>query len=241
MLRIIFSSFITGLVCLLTPAAHAASSDSPVGTWATQIVGKDQGVCYLTFSDNFAIAGYGIAVDALGPFLMAGTWNLDKKGKLVGGFTQFIDGGSAGANLEGKVNNNKLRANVSSTEGPFNLKGSPASDIADLNGLWNAKVKQNGKPFYVTINTSLSTNIPAWFDLTGTGVNNTGSFTLSGGLVITPDNRVAAYTVYDYGIATETNAFTGKLVKGGKKLVLRGRTDNKQPVSLRAERTQAGN
>jgi len=235
MLRIILLSLITASVCL------GGSSNSPVGTWATQIVGKDHGVCYLTFSNNFVIAGYGIAVDALGPFVMAGTWDLDKKGKLVGGFTQFIDGGSAGANLDGKVNHNKLRAHVKSTEGPFNLKGEPADDIADLAGLWNAKVKQHGKPFFATFSAALSTNIPAWFDLTGSGVNDTGSFTLSGAIVITPDNRVAAYTVYDYGTATETDAFTGKLVKRGKKLVLRGRTENKQPASLRAERGQAGN
>ena len=235
MLRTILLSFFTASVCL------AGSSDSPVGTWATQIVGRDHGVCYLTFSNNFVVTGYGIAVDALGPFLMAGTWDLDKKGKLVGGFTQFIDGGSAGARLDGKVNNNKLRAHVKSTEGPFNFKGEPADDIADLNGLWNAKVKQNGKPFYMTFDATLSTNVPAWFDLTGTGVNDTGSFTLSGGLVITPDNRVAAYTFYDYGTSTETDAFTGKLVKRGRKLVLRGRNENKQPVSLRAERAASGN
>jgi len=235
MLRTILFSFITTAVCL------GASSDSPEGTWATQIVGRDQGVCYLTFSNNLVIAGYGIAVDALGPFMMAGTWDLDKKGKLVGGFTQFIDGGSAGAQLDGKVNKNKLRAHVKSTEGPFNLKGSPASEIADLNGTWNAKVKQNSKPFFVSFDAVLSTNVPAWFDLSGSGNNDTGAFTLTGGLVITPDNRVAAYTVYDYGTSTETDAFTGKLVKNGKKLVLRGRNETKQPVSLRAEIAAPGN
>ena len=230
MWRTIILSLVTGCVCF------AASSDSPEGTWATQIVGKDHGVCYLTFSNNAAVTGYGIAVDALGPFLVAGTWDFDAKGKVVAGFTQFINTGSAGAQLQGKVNNNKLRAKVKSTGGPFNLKGSPPSDIADLTGAWTAEGKQRGKPVFYSFSAALSSNTPAWFDLSGAGNNNTGPFTLTGGILITPDNRVAAYTVYDYGGSTETSAFSGKLVKRGNKLVLRGKTDTHQKVSIRAER-----
>jgi hypothetical protein len=230
MLRFILAWIISTAVCL------AASSDSPLGTWATQIVGKDHGICYLTFSNDMSVAGYGISLDALGPFDLAGHWLLDGKGRLVGSFSQFIQGGGAGAKFRGKAHNDKLRVHVNSTAGGFNFKGEPAHDIADLTGPWNAKVKQNGKPFFVAFDAVLSTNVPAWFEISGNGVNDTGSFTLSGGILITPDNRAAAYTVYDYGTSVETNAFVGKLVKRGKKLVLRGRTDNNQPATLRAER-----
>ncbi len=219
-----------------TAVSLAASSDSPVGTWATQIVGKDHGICYLTFSNDMSVAGYGISLDALGPFNLLGNWNIDGKGRLVGGLTQFIPNGGFGALYRGKAHNDKLRVHVNSTAGGFNFKGEPANDIADLTGPWNAKVKRNGKPFFVAFNAVLSTNVPAWFELSGNGNNANGSFALSGGILITPDDRVAAYTVYDYGTSVETNAFVGKLVKRGKKLVLRGRTDNNQPAMFRAER-----
>ena len=80
--------------------------------------------------------------------------------------------------------------------------------------------------------------MPAWFDLSGNGVNDNGTFNLTGGLIITPGNRVAAYTTYDYGTSAETDVFTGKLVKRGRKLVLRGHTEGGQPASIRAERPQ---
>src|SRR2546430_14202037 len=128
MWRSILLSFITGAVCL------GANSDSPEGTCATEIVGRDQGICYLTFSNDNSVAGYGITLDALGSFQIAGGWDLDKHQRLVGGFAQFIDGGGAGAKFHGKVNNNKLRVHVNSTEGEFNFKGDPANDIPDLSG-----------------------------------------------------------------------------------------------------------
>ena len=200
------------------------------------------GICWILslkkLCGRFVMAGYGIAVDALGPFLMAGTWDLNNKGKLVGGFTQFIDSGSAGAQMEGKVNNDKLRVQVKSTEGPFRLKGDPAGDISDIGGGWNAKVRRKGKPFYYTFTSTLSTNVPAWFDITGSGANDDGAFTVTGAMLITPDNRVAAYTTYDYGTSTQTDAFVGKLRARGKRLVLEGRTDSHDNVSLKAERQQ---
>lgn len=227
MFRTILFTFITATACF------AAGSQSPEGTWATEIVGHDRGVCYLTFSNDFVAAGYGIAVGAGGPFQMAGTWGLNNRDQLVGALTQFVSGNNAGAKFEGSASQKNLRLRVKSTDGPFGLRGEPASDIADLTGPWTAKAKQNGRPFFVNFDAVLSTNLPAWFDISGSGANQKGSFTMTGAILITPDNRCAAYTTYDYGNSTETDSFVGKLVN--KKLVLRGRTDNKQPCSLSAE------
>jgi hypothetical protein len=230
MFRTILLSLITGTACF------AASSQSPEGTWATQVRGHDHGVCYLTYSNNFTEAGYGITVGANGPFVMAGTWNIDKKGKLVGGFTQFVDVGSIGATFEGKATDTKLNASVKSTEGRFSLKSQPAStDYFDLSGTWTANVKEYNRQFYVDLICTPSTNLPAWFDITGKGVNGKGSYTVTGAILITPDNRCAAYTTYDYGTSTLTDTFDGKLIKNGKKIVLHGRTENKENASLRAE------
>src|SRR6058998_816942 len=144
MWRSIVLSFITGATCL------AANSDSPAGIWATQIVGKDHGVCYLSFSNDLSVAGYGITLDTLGPFQLAGNWNLDAHGRLVGGFAQFIEGGGAGAKFHGKVNNDKLRVHVNSTEGGFNFKGEPAGDIPDLTGAWVAEVRVKQQKFFIS-------------------------------------------------------------------------------------------
>ena len=229
MWRSILFLFISGAVCL------GAGSGSPLGAWGIDIVGRDRGICYLTFSNNFTETGYGISIGALGPFQVAGTWDINEHQQLVGGFTQFIDSGSAGAEFKGKVKNNMLSVHVRTTEGPFTMKGRPADSIADLSGAWNAKVRENGKPFFVTFTSALSSNTPAWFDLSGAGVNNNGSFTIGGAIVITPDNRVAAYTVYDYGTSTETDSFVGHLVRHGKRLALRGKTQNGQAANIRAE------
>jgi hypothetical protein len=229
MWRSILLSFLTGVTCL------AASSDSPVGSWATQIVGRDHGICYLTFSNDTSVAGYGITLDRLGPFQMAGNWNLDEKGRLVGGFAVLDDPG-IGAHFRGQVNNGKLRAKVNATQGRFNFKGDPAGDIPDVGGAWRGEVTVKEKKFFVDLTATLSTNTPAWFDLTGSGTNDDGSFAVTGGLVITPDGRVAAYIVTDTGVSTDTAAFIGKLRARGKKLVLRGRDESGRNVVIRASR-----
>jgi hypothetical protein len=230
MWRSILLSFITGAVCL------GANSDSPEGTWATQIVGRDHGICYLTFSNDFSVAGYGITLDALGPFQMDGSWILDSHQRLVGGFTQFIQGGGAGAKFRGKVNNNKLRVHVNSTGGSFNFKGDPAGDIPDLTGPWVGEVRVKGKKSFVMYDATLSTNVPAWFDLAGSGTSDAGTFTVTGGILATPDNQLAAFTVNDTGTSTDTAAFIGKVRARGKKLVLRGRSDGNDTVVIRATR-----
>jgi len=235
MFRTILLSFIA------TTACFAAGSQSPEGTWATEINGHDHGVYYVTFSNNFTEAGYGIGFDAAGPFLLAGTWNINKQNKLVGSYTQFADAGGIGATFEGKATANKLRASVMSTSGRSNIKGEPAAAYSDLTGTWTAKVKENNRQFFMNFECSLSTNLPAWFEISGTGASGQGAFTATGAILITPDNRCAAYVTYDYGSSTLTDTLVGKLVKKGKKLVLRGRTENKRPASLRAEPLAPGN
>ncbi len=233
MRRSILRSFITNAVCLLATASHAANSDSPEGTWATEIVGRDHGICYLTFSNDFSVAGYGISIDALGPFDVVGGWDFDRKGRIVGGIAEIIDGNSHGAKIRGKANNNKLRLHAG---GGVNLKGDPAGSISDLTGAWVSEVRTGGKKFFVTYDATLSTNTPAWFDLTGQGVNDGRTFTVSGALLIAPSRRVAGYTIDDYGTSTKTASFVGKINSRGQKLRLRGRTDSNNPITIHGER-----
>lgn len=230
MWRTILLSLLTGTVCL------AGNSDSPIGVWATQIVGKDHGVCYLTFSNDLSVTGYGISIDALGPFDVAGNWLLDGKGRLVGGFAQFIEGGGAGARFKGKVNNNKMRIHVSSTSGRFNFKGEPANDIPDLTGPWVFEGRVKNQKFFADCTATLSTNVPARFDIAGMGTSGSGNFSVSGGVLVTPDGRLGAFLMSDSGTSFETAAFVGKVISRGRKLVLRGRNDENDPVSIRGRR-----
>lgn len=229
MWRAILLSFITGAACL------AANSDSPVGTWATEIVGHDHGICYLTYSNDFSVAGYGITLDALGPFTMDGAWSLDKRQRLVGGFTQFIEGGGEGAKFRGNVRNGKMRVHVNSTGGRFGFKGEPANDILDMTGPWIGEVRTKGKKFFISYDATLSTNKTAWFDLAGMGTSDAGTFTLTGAILTTPKRRLAAFTDSDTGTSTETAAFVGKMNKRGNKIVLRGKTQSNDPVTIHAK------
>src|SRR5439155_3874552 len=103
-------------------------------------------------------------------------------------------------------------------------------------GPWRCEVRSKGKKFFVMFDATLSTNTLAWFDLAGDGTSDDGNFTLTGALLITPNNRVAAYTVAATDTSTDTASFVGKLVKKGRRLVLRGRDENHKHVSMHAER-----
>jgi hypothetical protein len=231
MFRTIIFALITGT------AAWAANNNSPEGTWATQIVGNDHGVCYLTFATNFTETGYGISIDSDGPFQLNGYWSIDQHGQLVGGFAKSNEFNNAGAggNFQGKASKNKLVAHVNSTAGRYNFQGQPAGSIADLGGAWTATVMEAGRKFFLNFTCTLSTNTPAWFDISGTGANSLGAFTVSGAILITPDNRCAAFTTYDYGTSTRQDTLVGNLSRNGKKLVLRGHTEGGANASLRAE------
>ena len=228
MFRTIVLSFITAV------AALAAENQNPEGTWATQINGHDHGVCYITFSNNFTEVGYGISFDADGPFELLGTWDNDNNGKLVGACTM----GGVAASFGGKVTPKKLLVNATSTSGRFNFNGRPAGPYDDLSGPWTATVREYNRQFFMNFTCTLSTNQPGWFDLAGTGASGQGAFTVTGAIVITPDNDCAAYVDLDYGKSTHRDVLEGKLVKNGKKLVLRGHTDNKENASIKAERIQ---
>ena len=228
---------IAAAVCLGAAIALSGANNSPVGTWQVSISGSDRGVTFLTFSNDFTFAGYGISQDALGPFTIAGTWEFDSKGRIVGGYTQFIEGGSTAGILRGSiVGNGRLQARVKTTEGPEKFRAPAPAASPDLAGAWAGKTRQPGENGLTSFTLTASTNMPGWFDLTGTGIDSGGSFTMSGAVLVTSDRRVGAYTVSDFGTATQTASFAGKLARKGKKLVLIGKNDDRQRVKLLAER-----
>jgi hypothetical protein len=232
------STLVAVAVCFLAAAKVFSGQDSsPVGVWQFSITGSDRGVAFLTFSNDFNFAGYGISRNALGPFTIAGTWDFDAKGDVVAGYTQFIDAGSVAGTLSGRIfGKGRFHAKAKTTDGHQKFQAPTPAEVDDISGSWVGEVSSGGQKALESFTLTASTNMAGWFDLAGTGVGESGSFTVTGAVLVTSDNRIGAFTVSDFGTATETASFAGKLVKKGKKFTLSGENEDRNDVILRAER-----
>ncbi len=219
--------------------AVAGGASSPVGSWQTSIKGTDSGVAYLTFSNDFSFVGYGYSRRSFGMFGMNGTWGSNSSGDIVAGFTQdFIDGSEAGSfNAKVSGNNKKLSAVAKGTAGRLHLLGTPGdSSIADLSGNWTSRVTVEGHRHMESYSLVASTNTAGVFDLTGSGIDESGSFTISGALIVNSRNQAAGFTANDYGTSVVTNSVSGNVSKKGQRLALRGHQSTGKDVKIQAEK-----
>jgi hypothetical protein len=219
--------------------ASAGGTASPVGTWQTSIKGTDPGVAYLTFSNDFSFVGSGYSRRSFGMFDFVGTWGNNSAGEVVAGFTQeFIDGSEAGS-FKAKVsgNNKKLSARARGSIGRLNLLGVPESEpIADISGDWTSRVTIEGRHHFESYTLSPSTNLAGVFDVTGTGLDNTGSFAISGAMIVNSRNQVAGFTANNYGTVEVTNSVMGRVRKKGQRLALKGHQSAGGDVTIQAEK-----
>jgi len=219
--------------------AVAGGASSPVGTWQTSIKGADSGVAYLTFSNNLTFVGYGYSRRSFGMFGLSGTWGNNSAGQVVAGFTQdFIDGSEAGSfNAKVSGNSKKLTALAKGSVGKLRLLGAPGdSPIDDLSGDWTSQVTIEGRRHMENYTIVTSTNWPGVFDLTGSGIDDSGSFTISGAMIVNSRNQAAGFTANDYGTSVVTNSVSGNVLKKGKRLVLQGHQSTGKDVSIQAEK-----
>jgi hypothetical protein len=228
-------------VTLVTATPLFAQEASPVGTWQTTIQGTDRGVAYVTFSNNLVIAGYGISRDAFGWFDLAGTWDYDAKGKLIGGYTEFIEGGSLAGVLTGKiVGPGRLSANIKSTAGPQKWRAPErGGEIVDLTGAWVSETSTEGTKVLQQFNLAVNPDYPGVFDLTGVGINNNGTFDITGAVIITSDDHAAGFLTATQMANNLDLVLSGKIVKKGNRLKMTGRNANNQDVKLQADRVVA--
>jgi hypothetical protein len=219
--------------------ASAGSAASPVGTWQTSIKGTDPGVAYLTFSNDFSFVGYGFSRRSFGMFGFVGTWGNNSAGQVVAGFTQdFIDGSEAGS-FKAKVSGNskKLSARAKGSIGRLRLLGAPESEpIADISGDWTSRVTVEGRHHFESYTLAASTNLAGVFDVSGTGLDDTGSFTISGAMIVNSRNQVAGFTANDYGAVEVTNSVMGRVVRKGRRLALKGHQSTGGDVKIQAEK-----
>ena len=94
----------------------------------------------------------------------------------------------------------------------------------------------NKKTLQSFVLTPATNNLPGWFDLTGTGIGESGTFTLVGAVLVTSDRNAAGYTITDFGTGTLQASFVGRVSRKLNKLVLRGKDENTKSVTLHAEK-----
>jgi hypothetical protein len=237
MRTIVGASLFLGLVSLFPVGASAQVTNSPVATWAVTLAGRDRGLTYLTFSNDFTWGGYGISLKSFGPFTIDGsTWSYNQQLEVVSGYTQFlpndVEAGRITITLPG---GSKLRGRAVASNGHFNLKGEPLSPAPNVSGSWIGKVRTRGTKFFETYMITASTNLPGWFDVDGQGVNSSGTFTISGALIVNADRRANGYTISDYGSSvTTTSSFSGRFNAPLDKVGFVGRDDDNHSVVIRA-------
>ncbi|MCG3147466.1 MAG: hypothetical protein PCFJNLEI_00906 [Verrucomicrobiae bacterium] len=236
-MRRFISNLVLGTAISLLPVVNTSAGESAV-TWQSTIIGQDRGIIFLTFVDDLTLTGYGISLNFLGPFTTSGTWGEGAKESVLGGFTSFSDRGNQAGLLEGSVRGNGgFFAKVTTSGGPQKFKAPAPAAIADLSGSWTGSSQLQGKKSLLSFVLTPSTNnLPGWFDLTGTGIGETGSFTLTGAVLMTSDRNAAAYTVSNFGTSTTQAAFIGKVGPKANKWTFKGKDEDNKNILFKAER-----
>jgi len=235
--------FSVGLcVCLVldqTAVVAANTNNLLVGTWESQLIGpgRDRATCYLTFSNDFTWAGYGIALKSLGPVTIAGLWGVDSKDKITGSFTEYRDDGDISGTLTKFVaGRNEIRGHAFATQGRIRVKGVALSTTPGLSGSWSGEVHTRGNTSYQSYTFSTVANTPGWFNITGTGIGENGVYTIHGALVVTSDRQANGYLASDFGSVTTTSvwSFAGKFLPSLERATFRGHTDTGHRIVIRA-------
>jgi len=233
------ASFLLGLACLCPLAGRAQVTNSPVGLWAVDWTGGDRGLTYLTFSNtsnDFVWGGYGISIKSFGPFTIAGTWGFDTKGRVVGGYTLTLPSGSMPGTVTISLpTSEKLTGHAVSEGHHYGLNGEAVGTVPEVNGTWSGQVRTHGTQFFENYTVTASTNMPGWFDLTGSGAGPGGTFTVSGAWIVAADHRANGYTIRDLGESgIVTSSFSGKFNGQLDKATFAGKDGDNKSVVIHA-------
>ena len=221
---------------VVQPAISRGLALSPVGTWEVSIVGSDRGTSIMTFSNGIAVTGCGITRDQLGFFTVAGNWSLDARGGVIVSYLMSTNGvGSGGASFTARLlHSGRFRGNGHDNDGKLlRFKGEQPSSLPNLTGSWTAVVKRHTKTLHETYAITASTNFPAVFDVTGNGLSDTGSYTLTGTLIATPDNKLNASIDRTFGVDTQRSSLSGKVRTKDSVIQLKGSDDTNARLSIK--------
>ncbi|HUJ71706.1 MAG TPA: hypothetical protein VLZ30_05645 [Verrucomicrobiae bacterium] len=208
---------------------------SPVGSWEVVISGAARGTSIMTFSNDTSVSGYGILRKQFGLFTLTGNWGFDTNGNVVVACVQALNGVNTAISFTANVRHSgTFQAKGSSTAGALQFKGATVSDLPDLTGTWTAVVKRRSKTLHETYTITVSTNLPAVFNVTGSGLSDTGSFTLTGNIIATSNNKLNASIDRTFGVDTQRSSLYGRFKPAKPELALKGVDDSDAHLTIKA-------
>ena len=225
--------------CVSQPVLSHGQTISPVGTWQVNVLGSEKGILMMTFSNNFTVTGYGITRKQFGFITLAGNWSFNSKGDVVAAYVQTVNGvGTA-------YTSHRPHAVLRSVPGQrppataaavIDARESNPRVSPDLSGSWNAAVKRKGKPLNESFIATALTNYPAVFDVTGQGLSDTTSFTLSGTYIVSSEDNVDATMIRTFGTDIKHSSLSGVFKPTRSKMRLQGKDDTDAHLSETAVR-----
>ena len=225
--------------CVVHPAPACGGNISPVGTWQVSVLGSEKGIIMMTFSNNSTVSGYGITRKDFGLMTFAGVWGYDSQGDVTAAYIQTTNGvGTAYAFTAHMLSGNRFRAKAISRGGGYRGNGEQPESFPDLSGSWNDAVQRKGEHLNEIFIATLSSNYPAVFDISGQGLSETGSYTLSGTIIVSSEDKVNASIDRTFGTDTQHSSLSGvfKSKDSGDQLQLQGTDDTGAHISETATR-----
>lgn len=223
--------------CVGQPVLSRGQTISPVGSWQVDVLDSEKGIILMTFSNNLTVTGYGITRKQFGFITLAGTWNFNSKGDVVAGYVQTInDMGTAYSLVAQILSSGHFRGKATSSGGGYRCKGEQPASFPDVSGSWNAVVKRGGKTLNESFIAVASSNYPAVFDVSGQGLSDTASYTLSGTIIVSGENKVNASLDRTFGTVTEHSSLSGVFKPTRSKMLLEGNDDTGAHLSEIAAR-----
>jgi hypothetical protein len=223
--------------CIGQPVLARGETISPVGTWQVSILGSEKGTLMMTFSNNFTVSGYGITRKQFGFITLVGNWSVDSKGDVVVAYVQTINGlGTSFSLTMHMLSSNRFRGKATGSSGGYRCKGEQPLSFADLSGSWNAVIKRKHKTLHESFIATVSSNYPAVFDVTGQGLSDTSSFTLSGAIIVSSHNAVNASLNRTFDADTQDSTLSGVFKSSKSKILMDGTDDTHARLSETAVR-----
>jgi hypothetical protein len=223
--------------CVSQPALSRGQTASPVGTWQVSVLGAEEGTLIMTFSNNFTVTGYGITRKQFGFITLAGNWSVNSKGDAVAAYIQTVNGvGSAFTLKAHMLSPGRFRGRATGSSGGYLCKGEQPESFSDLSGSWNATVKRKGKTLNELFTATAASNYPGVFDVTGQGLSDTTSFTLSGTMIVSSHDAVNAALNRTFGTDTQRSSLSGVFKSSRSKMLLEGDDDTGAHLSETAVR-----
>jgi hypothetical protein len=218
-------------VLLDQPALSRGQTISPVGTWQVSILGSEKGIVMMTFSNNSTVSGYGVTRKQFGFITLAGNWSFNSKGDVVAACIQTLNGvGSAFTLTAHMLSSGRFRGKATGSGG-YRCKGEQPQSFPDLSGSWNGAVKRNGKALNESFVATASSNYPAVFDVTGQGLSDAASFTLSGTIIVSSHDAVNASLNRTFGTDTQHSSLSGVFKSSRSKIQMSGKDDTHAHLS----------